>query len=656
MAEKKVQIDIIIETANAANSLRDIKTALRDVNSEILKTEEGTEEFNKLTNAAGKLKDRINDLNDTLKLQQGSGLERFKNSIGTIREGILNLDFDKFKLGINGATQAFGGLSGAIAATGIGALVLGVTALIANFDVLREKFSGLDKVAKGFEIVIGKIVDFIVDAVKFAGDLYTEFETVFNILFPITNLIDLVIEKLGEEADAQAEVERRNAEASKKNKERFDAESQRREKVRKAYQDEIDLLKSLGKDASKVELQQLKADKALVDSQVQRIKNFIGISTFFDNVLIPKLKEFEKQQKDAALAVQIKENEINTKRIADAKKTADERIKFDQKYNETALEALIRQEAEEIKIAEAQGFSVEKLEETILNIKKTFLDKRLKLAGDKGEELKSKEVNFAKETGDLITLTIKETTDEIVLGTITLQDRLLVLAEKLEKYGDDVINIFASISDTILSSQQSQIEIETTELEAQYNRRRAFIEANVQDEKERARQIGVLDSEIENSRNQLEKKRIELEKKAIKRERNLVIASIALNTGIAIANAVKIAGTSSFDPISFAINIAANIAAVVAAIAKANQGIKQADASIAALGAGGGGGTASISSSSIQSTAQAQTPNSFALFGTGGSGNNVSGNQPQLIQAFVSESDISSVQRRLNRFRTASEL
>jgi len=656
MAEKKVQIDIIIETANAANSLRDIKTALRDVNSEILKTEEGTEEFNKLTNAAGKLKDRINDLNDTLKLQQGSGLERFKNSIGTIREGILNLDFDKFKLGINGATQAFGGLSGAIAATGIGALVLGVTALIANFDVLREKFSGLDKVAKGFEIVIGKIVDFIVDAVKFAGDLYTEFETVFNILFPITNLIDLVIEKLGEEADAQAEVERRNAEASKKNKERFDAESQRREKVRKAYQDEIDLLKSLGKDASKVELQQLKADKALVDSQVQRIKNFIGISTFFDNVLIPKLKEFEKQQKDAALAVQIKENEINTKRIADAKKTADERIKFDQKYNETALEALIRQEAEEIKIAEAQGFSVEKLEETILNIKKTFLDKRLKLAGDKGEELKSKEVNFAKETGDLITLTIKETTDEIVLGTITLQDRLLVLAEKLEKYGDDVINIFASISDTILSSQQSQIEIETTELEAQYNRRRAFIEANVQDEKERARQIGVLDSEIENSRNQLEKKRIELEKKAIKRERNLAIASIALNTGIAIANAVKIAGTSSFDPISFAINIAANIAAVVAAIAKANQGIKQADASIAALGAGGGGGTASISSSSIQSTAQAQTPNSFALFGTGGSGNNVSGNQPQLIQAFVSESDISSVQRRLNRFRTASEL
>jgi hypothetical protein len=656
MAEKKVQIDIIIETANAANSLRDIKTALRDVNSEILKTEEGTEEFNKLTNAAGKLKDRINDLNDTLKLQQGSGLERFKNSIGTIREGILNLDFDKFKLGINGATQAFGGLSGAIAATGIGALVLGVTALIANFDVLREKFSGLDKVAKGFEIVIGKIVDFIVDAVKFAGDLYTEFETVFNILFPITNLIDLVIEKLGEEADAQAEVERQNAEAERKNKERFDAESQRREKKQKAYQDEIEILKSLGKDTSALELQALKADKALLDNQVQRLKNFIGISTFFDNVLIPKLKELEEQQKDAALAVQVKENEINTKRTADAEKTAEERIKFDQKYNESALEALIRQEAEEIDLAKKLNRS----EETILNIKKSFFDKRLKLAGDKGEELKSKEVNLATQTQEAIGLTITQTESEIVMGTLSIGDKLEALVEKigtvLEKYGERVIGIYSSISQGIIDNQQTEIDIEETKLNAQFERRRAFIEANVQDEKERARQLGLLDSEIENSRNQIERKRIELEKKAIKRERNLAIASIALNTGIAIAGAVKVASTSSFDPISFAINIAANIAAVVAAIAKANQGIKQADASIAALGAGGGGGTASISSSSIQSTAQAQTPNSFALFGTGGSGNNVSGNQPQLIQAFVSESDISSVQRRLNRFRTASEL
>ena len=56
----------------------------------------------------------------------------------------------------------------------------------------------------------------------------------------------------------------------------------------------------------------------------------------------------------------------------------------------------------------------------------------------------------------------------------------------------------------------------------------------------------------------------------------------------------------------------------------------------------------------IPSTNQV-VPSSFSLFGTAGSANNL-GARPQPIQAYVVESDISSVQRRVNRFRTASEL
>jgi hypothetical protein len=64
-----------------------------------------------------------------------------------------------------------------------------------------------------------------------------------------------------------------------------------------------------------------------------------------------------------------------------------------------------------------------------------------------------------------------------------------------------------------------------------------------------------------------------------------------------------------------------------------------------------GGGAASTSTNQV-------VPSSFSLFGTGANANNLgfNNNQPQMIQAYVVESDVTGVQRRVERFRTASEL
>jgi len=71
--------------------------------------------------------------------------------------------------------------------------------------------------------------------------------------------------------------------------------------------------------------------------------------------------------------------------------------------------------------------------------------------------------------------------------------------------------------------------------------------------------------------------------------------------------------------------------------------------------------TPNISSGALPTTGEPSTPN-FSLFGTGGNTNigedleNSNGTNPQVIQAFVSETDLSSTNRRLDTIRQQSEL
>lgn len=108
-----------------------------------------------------KTKNKIGDFQDKLKTLDGSKVERIRASFGLVQEGLVNLDFDKVKTGIGGATNAFGGLGKAIIATGIGAIIVGVGLLIANFDKLKNIIPGL---GAAFEF-IGSIISTIKDGI-----------------------------------------------------------------------------------------------------------------------------------------------------------------------------------------------------------------------------------------------------------------------------------------------------------------------------------------------------------------------------------------------------------------------------------------------------------------------------------------------------------
>jgi hypothetical protein len=94
------------------------------------------------------------DLNDSSKSLKGSGFEMLKQGFSQIREGLMNLDFDKVKVGLTGmgsgftsmgqqAKAAFTGIKGAIAATGIGLLVIALGTIYAYWDDIKGVVSGV---------------------------------------------------------------------------------------------------------------------------------------------------------------------------------------------------------------------------------------------------------------------------------------------------------------------------------------------------------------------------------------------------------------------------------------------------------------------------------------------------------------------------------
>ena len=68
--------------------------------------------------------------------------------------------FDDMKTGIKGATAGFKGLKGAIAATGLGALLIALTSLFAYFKNSEEGSRKLAIAMEALGIITGKVMDF----------------------------------------------------------------------------------------------------------------------------------------------------------------------------------------------------------------------------------------------------------------------------------------------------------------------------------------------------------------------------------------------------------------------------------------------------------------------------------------------------------------
>jgi hypothetical protein len=85
---KMEAIDLIINTAESAKSLKDVKNSLKEIKNAMLEAGEGTAEFNKLGKAAGELKDKVDDANEAIKATNPNKFQAIASFAGAAAGGV----------------------------------------------------------------------------------------------------------------------------------------------------------------------------------------------------------------------------------------------------------------------------------------------------------------------------------------------------------------------------------------------------------------------------------------------------------------------------------------------------------------------------------------------------------------------------------------
>ena len=209
MAQENVGINITVQ-GNAVESIGSVKKALREANAELINAQSNFGDYSQeAINAAKKvaeLKDRISEARETADLfDPGKKFQAFAGAVNAVAggftavQGALGIvgaeseDLQKSLLKVQSAlalsqglstitdsakdfqrlgtiiktnvVTAFSTLRGAIIATGVGALAIGLTLVIANFDKVKkailDTFPGLGKFASFVGNIITKVTDFV---------------------------------------------------------------------------------------------------------------------------------------------------------------------------------------------------------------------------------------------------------------------------------------------------------------------------------------------------------------------------------------------------------------------------------------------------------------------------------------------------------------
>ena len=239
--------------------LKELKAELRAVRDELLGATD-PERMKELAEAAGELKDRIGDANEQINVfASGSKFEQVSNSFGSLKDSIMNLDFEEAAVkaetfrqtvtsispetiskGIVGLTQTISTLGKTFVQFGIMLLTnpifLLVTAIVAIVVAIGALMNALG-ILQPIMDAVGAVFSFVGDIINTVIDGIKEFLSWFGLS-----------EGAAEEGESNAEA-RHDAEMAR-SAERLAALDLRATKEQNTYQRAIDLAKAEGKDVS----------------------------------------------------------------------------------------------------------------------------------------------------------------------------------------------------------------------------------------------------------------------------------------------------------------------------------------------------------------------------------------------------------------------
>ena len=679
----ETRIRIAIENSEAVENIGDVKKSLKDLKSLAFEAgAAGSASLDKIKAAGGELSDKMADVNqsfksfgsDTKKLDTivqgvqaiGAGFQIVQGASALFGEKNKELEKTLVKLNAtmaiaNGLQQAasliqketalgtalmtaaqtaynvvIGTSTGllklfriALISTGVGALVVGLGLLIANFDevkkTLQKLFPPLEKIGEFFKAMFQNFTDFI----------------------GVTSDATRAMDKMTDAADKSLA----------KNKKFMDEHGDQIDEFTKKKIEAVDRYnEAIKKDgANLVELnKRLQREIVAIDKEraVEVEKNRAAAAkTAADNaqkVYDKMLKDYEKslQDRQKLLDKQLLQGEAQIYRdyangVIKSQEELDKKLEQNKIDNNIKMVNLLFKEADEVR-----------------NNDKLKAEEKLKLLEELNAKLLKLDVELNKAKAKERTEAEKEELKTITGKKKDVEDAIKGLGEDIKNYkpkGDKKFGEFdekgkkrlGDISKGISQAQSIASEISGLLADASANEI-----ANIQNETneklnalEIQKNAGILSEE------EYQKKKGEIQTQAAAKELAAKNKAFAIDKAMRISQAVM--GTAQAVIAGMANGFPLNI--IMAALAGAVGAAQIAIIAGQSFNGGGGGGSTNVSAPSAGGGAQA-APQPSAFFGLGKSNLNAGGGKGDSQRVYVVESDITNVQGRMAKTRERSTL
>ncbi len=637
--EKKIPLILEINGAKAIKTVGELKQGIADTRKELEKTEIGSKRFDELSESVKKAEGRLSELN-----KQSVALKDMGGPIGAIAQG-----FDNARTAILRGVTALRTLSGALAATGIGALLIAFGSLMAYFKSTEEGAQRLRVIMAVLGAATDKVKDIFVELGR------RMFETFSN---PKQALIDF-------------------GEAIKQN-------------ILTRIEGALELIPQLGKAISlafKGEFAE--AGKVAADAMA---KSVLGVENFTDKVseagkaivaFTNDVIDTAKQggELEAALnRVLVKERELRIER-AEANKTIvaqkiaakdltlslEERIAALTKANDIETSLLAKElanESERLRIMEAKAALASSDEDTlnaiadqqirVANIEEASLQKRIEL-GEQLNALRAAEAAAEKaRTDEALRIQEEQAAREAELRQQLRDSEINLIADDEQQELERNAEAFQRRMDEIIGQSELESELRDSLLEERLTAEQEIIDkyAKARVDKEKAKNKELADADkalfeakvkaaqaVGNALGALSSLIQGESESAVAARKTLAIAEIAISTAVAIAGAIKTATSGSTNPWEMVAAIAAGVATVIANIATATSILNSAQV-------GGGSAPAPPSASSVTAPIIAPVTTNTTQLG------NTTQAELAPIQAYVVETQITGSQDNVNQIES----
>ena len=660
-----------------------MKAELRQLKAEIAAASD-PKQMEALAKKAGELTDRIKDANEAVNVfASGSKFEQVSNSFDGIKSSLMSLDFQE----ASEKSQVFAKNLGSIGKADISGAIKGITGTVKTLGGAFVKL-GIQILANPIFLLVAIITAIVVAIVMFLAKIGVLQKALDILMIPINAIIDGFKRMTDWLGLTQYAAEENAEKMGKANEKAAESSRKRAEKIADAYDIEIAKAKAAGKDTTSLEIAKSKAiSKEAQGRYNDQQKEYAALQKIASKDNLEKRKKLreqmaaekkilaegrkerqllqieddaEQEEKEKEKAAKQKENaKAYAKNRLDAARTIkDIEIALIANENEREIAAnneKYRRLIEDVKKNEnLTGAEKVRLTKLYEDQKQAELDKAAQTQAEAATKRQA-DINKAIQDNENAQLQRQEDFEEqmrVLRMTETerqkdeIQTRYFELIALAEQYG----------MDTTALEEKRAAEIKAINDKVAADEKAASLEKIKAAQAERDAKL-TLASDVVNGIGALGNAFIKDQKKLENFNKASALIQIGIDTAKAISALVAASNANPFNGVSAGAagiaQFASGILQITTNIAKAKTLLTNPSGTVS----GGGGASPSGPSTSVTPLTPA-----VQMFGQGndlnsvGQPKSVSTNQNIVVQAVVSESDITSTQSKINKIKQGSEL